>query len=191
MRASVGDRVTIHGRSVGMPERSGEVIEVRGDGDEPCSSSGTTTATRRSCRREATARSITRPDPARAEDVGRPADRRLIHRVEPLASARRDRPLGPAVVGRVRHLGLGARDRLAGGALGRPLRDRAARARAARGAATRIPAHASRAAHDPARAHRRHPLLLVRQHRPALHDPRHGRAHRGVPPGADRGRGRR
>ena len=35
MRASVGDRVTIHGRSVGMPERSGEIIEVRGDGDEP------------------------------------------------------------------------------------------------------------------------------------------------------------
>ncbi|GAA1997946.1 DUF1918 domain-containing protein [Microbacterium pumilum] len=34
MRASVGDRVTIHGRSVGMPDHSGEVIEVRGDGDE-------------------------------------------------------------------------------------------------------------------------------------------------------------
>jgi len=35
MRASVGDRVTIHGRSVGMADRTGEVIEVRGDGDEP------------------------------------------------------------------------------------------------------------------------------------------------------------
>jgi len=34
MRASVGDRVTIHGRSVGMPDHSGEVIEVRGDGDD-------------------------------------------------------------------------------------------------------------------------------------------------------------
>ena len=35
MRASVGDRVTIHGRSVGMKERTGEVIEVRGAGDDP------------------------------------------------------------------------------------------------------------------------------------------------------------
>jgi hypothetical protein len=34
MRASVGDRVTIHGRSVGMPDHSGEVIEVRGDDDD-------------------------------------------------------------------------------------------------------------------------------------------------------------
>ncbi|GAA1961108.1 DUF1918 domain-containing protein [Microbacterium deminutum] len=35
MRVSVGDRVTIHGRSVGMPDHSGEVIEVRGEGDDP------------------------------------------------------------------------------------------------------------------------------------------------------------
>jgi hypothetical protein len=34
MSATVGDRVTIHGRSVGMPERSGEVIEVRGSGSD-------------------------------------------------------------------------------------------------------------------------------------------------------------
>ncbi|MCU4673347.1 DUF1918 domain-containing protein [Microbacterium fluvii] len=30
MQASVGDRVTIHGRTVGAGNRSGEVIEVRG-----------------------------------------------------------------------------------------------------------------------------------------------------------------
>ena len=30
MRASVGDRVVIHGRVVGAAERAGEVIEVRG-----------------------------------------------------------------------------------------------------------------------------------------------------------------
>jgi hypothetical protein len=35
MRASVGDRVVIHGRIVGASERAGEVIEVRGDGDSP------------------------------------------------------------------------------------------------------------------------------------------------------------
>lgn len=35
MRASVGDRVIIHGRIVGSAERAGEVIEVRGDEDTP------------------------------------------------------------------------------------------------------------------------------------------------------------
>ena len=35
MRASVGDRVVIHGRIVGAAERAGEVIEVRGDNDNP------------------------------------------------------------------------------------------------------------------------------------------------------------
>jgi hypothetical protein len=35
MRASVGDRVIIHGRIVGAVERSGEVIEVRGQLDNP------------------------------------------------------------------------------------------------------------------------------------------------------------
>lgn len=35
MRASVGDRVLIHGRSVGMVERTGEVIEIRGHDEDP------------------------------------------------------------------------------------------------------------------------------------------------------------
>ncbi|KRB36497.1 UNVERIFIED_CONTAM: DUF1918 domain-containing protein [Microbacterium sp. SLM126] len=35
MRASVGDRVIIHGRTVGSAERAGEVIEVRGQEDTP------------------------------------------------------------------------------------------------------------------------------------------------------------
>ena len=35
MHASVGDRVIIHGRIVGATERAGEVIEVRGTGDNP------------------------------------------------------------------------------------------------------------------------------------------------------------
>jgi len=30
MRATVGDRVRIHGRAVGMAERTGEVVEIRG-----------------------------------------------------------------------------------------------------------------------------------------------------------------
>ena len=34
MSAVVGDRVTIHGRSVGMPVRSGEVVDVRVSGDD-------------------------------------------------------------------------------------------------------------------------------------------------------------
>lgn len=35
MHAIVGDRVRIHGRTVGAAERSGEVIEVRGSQDSP------------------------------------------------------------------------------------------------------------------------------------------------------------
>ena len=35
MHASVGDRVIIHGRSVGSPERTGEVIEIRGHEETP------------------------------------------------------------------------------------------------------------------------------------------------------------
>lgn len=35
MQVSVGDRVLIHGRTVGMPERHGEVIEIRGHEGEP------------------------------------------------------------------------------------------------------------------------------------------------------------
>lgn len=33
MRASIGDRIVIHGRAVGFPEQQGEVIEVREHGD--------------------------------------------------------------------------------------------------------------------------------------------------------------
>lgn len=35
MQASVGDRVRIHGRTVGAPDHTGEVIEIRGHEDEP------------------------------------------------------------------------------------------------------------------------------------------------------------
>lgn len=35
MQASVGDRVLIHGRAVGMVERTGEVIDIRGHEDSP------------------------------------------------------------------------------------------------------------------------------------------------------------
>ncbi|WP_082875877.1 DUF1918 domain-containing protein [Nocardia pseudobrasiliensis] len=36
MRANVGDRILVHGRAVGMPEQTGEIIEVRGaDGSPP------------------------------------------------------------------------------------------------------------------------------------------------------------
>lgn len=35
MRASVGDRVIIHGRVVGAAERAGEVLEVRGSEENP------------------------------------------------------------------------------------------------------------------------------------------------------------
>ena len=33
MRTNVGDRVRIHGRAVGMAERTGQVIEIRGPDD--------------------------------------------------------------------------------------------------------------------------------------------------------------
>jgi len=35
MEARVGDRLHVHGNSVGEPDRSGEIIEVRGNGGEP------------------------------------------------------------------------------------------------------------------------------------------------------------
>ncbi|HWM17713.1 MAG TPA: DUF1918 domain-containing protein [Microbacterium sp.] len=35
MNANVGDRVRIHGRTVGAAERVGEVIEVRGSEESP------------------------------------------------------------------------------------------------------------------------------------------------------------
>lgn len=35
MHATVGDRVRIHGRTVGAAEREGEVIEVRGSDENP------------------------------------------------------------------------------------------------------------------------------------------------------------
>ena len=35
MQATVGDRVRIHGRTVGAAGREGEVIDVRGSGDSP------------------------------------------------------------------------------------------------------------------------------------------------------------
>jgi hypothetical protein len=35
MHAVVGDRVRIHGRTVGAAERLGEVVEVRGSDDSP------------------------------------------------------------------------------------------------------------------------------------------------------------
>jgi len=35
MRATVGDRVRIHGRAVGMAERTGEVVDIRGHEEDP------------------------------------------------------------------------------------------------------------------------------------------------------------
>jgi hypothetical protein len=35
MQAAVGDRLHVHGATVGDPERMGEIIEVRGAGGEP------------------------------------------------------------------------------------------------------------------------------------------------------------
>ncbi|MEV6772539.1 DUF1918 domain-containing protein [Nocardia sp. NPDC051030] len=36
MRANVGDRLVVHGRSVGRPDHTAEIIEVRGaDGSPP------------------------------------------------------------------------------------------------------------------------------------------------------------
>lgn len=35
MQATVGDRLTVHSHTVGLPERRGEVIEVRGTAGAP------------------------------------------------------------------------------------------------------------------------------------------------------------
>ncbi|HEX6195650.1 MAG TPA: DUF1918 domain-containing protein [Jiangellaceae bacterium] len=35
MRAEVGDRLHVHGRTVGLPDRVGEIVEVRGSGGSP------------------------------------------------------------------------------------------------------------------------------------------------------------
>ncbi|EHR49099.1 protein of unknown function (DUF1918) [Saccharomonospora marina XMU15] len=35
MRASVGDRIRVHGRTVGAGERQGEIVEVRGEKGRP------------------------------------------------------------------------------------------------------------------------------------------------------------
>jgi hypothetical protein len=35
MRAAIGDRLHVHGRTVGQAEHVGEIIEVRGAGGEP------------------------------------------------------------------------------------------------------------------------------------------------------------
>jgi Domain of unknown function (DUF1918) len=35
MQASVGERLVIHGKQVGQPDRRGEILEVRGDNGGP------------------------------------------------------------------------------------------------------------------------------------------------------------
>jgi hypothetical protein len=35
MQAAAGDRLHVHGKIVGHPDRTGEIIEVRGAGGEP------------------------------------------------------------------------------------------------------------------------------------------------------------
>ena len=35
MQATIGDRICIHGHAVGHPDKSGEIIEVRGTQGEP------------------------------------------------------------------------------------------------------------------------------------------------------------
>ena len=35
MQAAVGDRLHVHANIVGQPERTGEIVEVRGAGGEP------------------------------------------------------------------------------------------------------------------------------------------------------------
>jgi hypothetical protein len=35
MKASVGDRLHVHGNTVGQPDKVGEIVEVRGQGGEP------------------------------------------------------------------------------------------------------------------------------------------------------------
>ena len=62
MHATVGDRVRIHGRTVGAAERVGEVIEVRGSEESPLLVVRYDDGQRPSSRPEATARSCTRDD---------------------------------------------------------------------------------------------------------------------------------
>lgn len=35
MRATIGDRLCVHGRRVGQPDREGDVVEVRGQDGQP------------------------------------------------------------------------------------------------------------------------------------------------------------
>ena len=35
MQAAVGDKLHVHARTVGHPDRTGEIVEVRGAGGEP------------------------------------------------------------------------------------------------------------------------------------------------------------
>jgi Domain of unknown function (DUF1918) len=35
MEATIGDKLCIHGNSVGHPDKHGEIVEVRGTGGEP------------------------------------------------------------------------------------------------------------------------------------------------------------
>jgi len=35
MHATVGDRILVHGRTVGSADRAGEIVEVRGDNGAP------------------------------------------------------------------------------------------------------------------------------------------------------------
>lgn len=35
MRATIGDRLHVHSRAVGMTDREGEIIEVRGENGQP------------------------------------------------------------------------------------------------------------------------------------------------------------
>jgi hypothetical protein len=35
MQATVGDRLLVHGRTLGQPDRKGEIIDVRGANGEP------------------------------------------------------------------------------------------------------------------------------------------------------------
>ncbi|QIS17246.1 DUF1918 domain-containing protein [Nocardia terpenica] len=35
MRAEIGDRILVHSRAVGIPEQTGEIIEVRGANGAP------------------------------------------------------------------------------------------------------------------------------------------------------------
>ncbi|GAB3211037.1 DUF1918 domain-containing protein [Nocardia tengchongensis] len=35
MRATVGDQLVVHGRNVGLPDHTAEIVEVRGEDGEP------------------------------------------------------------------------------------------------------------------------------------------------------------